>query len=101
MYKSRVVDVGALVASAARSALVRTKLEDELESTKRALKAARAAAAHTLQAERGAQNQLSDVSEHLAAAKARITSLTVGACTLTLRPSISPWKKIHFETFLT
>ncbi|XP_026322034.1 cell division cycle and apoptosis regulator protein 1-like isoform X2 [Hyposmocoma kahamanoa] len=75
VYKSRVVDVGALVASAARSALVRTKLEDELESTKRALKAARAAAAHTLQAERGAQNQLSDVSEHLAAAKARITSL--------------------------
>lgn len=77
VYKSRVVDVGALVASAARSALVRTKLEDELESTKRALKAARATAAHTLQAERGAQNQLSDVSEHLAAAKARITSLTV------------------------
>lgn len=77
IYKSRVVDVGALVAAEARGAAVRSRLEQALEAARTALKAARAAAASTQQAERGAQSQLTDVSANLAAARARIASLTV------------------------
>ncbi|XP_013190345.2 cell division cycle and apoptosis regulator protein 1 [Amyelois transitella] len=79
MYKSRVIDIGALVAAEARSSAHRARLESALESARAALKAARAAAASTQQAERGAQSQLSDVNAHLAAARARITSLTASS----------------------
>ncbi|CAK1598726.1 unnamed protein product [Parnassius mnemosyne] len=75
MYKSRVVDVGALVEQASRAAGERARLEAALENVKSALKAARAAALSTQQAERGAQSQLSDLNAQLAAAKARVTSL--------------------------
>ena len=77
MYKSRLVDVGALVKAEARSAAGRARLEAALESTRAALRAARAAAASTQQAERGAQTQVSDLSASLTAARARIASLTV------------------------
>lgn len=77
MYKSRLVDVGALVKAEARSAASRARLEGALESTRAALRAARAAAASTQQAERGAQTQVSDLSASLTAARARIASLTV------------------------
>ncbi|XP_047022062.1 cell division cycle and apoptosis regulator protein 1-like [Helicoverpa zea] len=79
MYKSRLVDVGALVRAEARSAAGRARLEAALESTRAALKAARAAAASTQQAERGAQTQVSDLSASLAAARARIASLTASS----------------------
>ncbi|XP_026755499.2 cell division cycle and apoptosis regulator protein 1-like [Galleria mellonella] len=79
VYKSRVVDVGALVAAEARGAAQRARLEAALESTRAQLRAARAAAAHTQQAERGAQTQLSDLTASLAAARARITSLTASS----------------------
>jgi multidrug efflux pump subunit AcrA (membrane-fusion protein) len=77
MYKSRVVDVGALVAAEARGAAARARLETALEAARAALAQARAAAASTQQAERGAQTQLSDLAASLAAARARLTSLTV------------------------
>lgn len=79
MYKSRLVDVGALVAAEARGAAARARLETALEATRTALKAARAAAASTRQAERGAQSQLSDLTASLANARARITSLTASS----------------------
>ncbi|CAK1546085.1 unnamed protein product [Leptosia nina] len=74
-FKSRIVDVGALVNSAARWQAERARLQAALEQTQAALKAARAAAASTQQAERGAKSQLSDLSADLAAARARIASL--------------------------
>lgn len=77
MYKTRVVDVGALVAAAARSSAQRSRLETALEAARTALRNARQAAASIQQAERGAASQLTDVSASLAAARARITSLTV------------------------
>lgn len=79
MYKSRLVDVGALVKAEARSAASRARLEGALESTRAALRAARAAAASTQQAERGAQTQVSDLSASLTAARARIASLTASS----------------------
>ncbi|XP_059052766.1 cell division cycle and apoptosis regulator protein 1-like [Achroia grisella] len=79
VYKSRVVDVGALVAAEARGAAQRARLEAALEGARAALRAARAAAAHTQQAERGAQTQLSDLTASLAAARARIASLTASS----------------------
>ncbi|KAL0832692.1 hypothetical protein ABMA28_000878 [Loxostege sticticalis] len=79
MYKSRVVDVGALVSASARDAATRARLEAALDAARTALRAARAAAASTQQAERGAQNQLSDLSNNLAAARARIASLTASS----------------------
>ncbi|XP_068631122.1 cell division cycle and apoptosis regulator protein 1-like [Battus philenor] len=79
LFKSRVVDIGALVEQAAKAAGERAKLELALENAKAALKAARAAAASTQQAERGAQSQLSDLNAQLAAAKARVTSLTASS----------------------
>lgn len=77
MYKSRIVDVGALVAAGVRDAAVRTRLEAALEQARGALRAARQTAASIQQAERGATTQLCDVSASLAAARARIASLTV------------------------
>lgn len=91
MYKSRLVDVGALVKAEARSAAGRARLETALESTRAALRAARAAAASTQQAERGAQTQVSDLSASLTAARARIASLTV--CTNETRNTINLIKK--------
>ncbi|XP_075971593.1 cell division cycle and apoptosis regulator protein 1-like [Anticarsia gemmatalis] len=79
MYKSRLVDVGALVAGQARGAAARGRLEAALESTRAALRAARAAAASTQQAERGAMTQLSDLSASLNSARARIASLTASS----------------------
>ncbi|XP_028178137.1 cell division cycle and apoptosis regulator protein 1-like [Ostrinia furnacalis] len=79
MYKSRIVDVGALVAAEARGSATRARLESALESARAALRAARAAAASTQQAERGAKTQLSDLSHNLAAARARIASLTASS----------------------
>ncbi|CAB3238909.1 unnamed protein product [Arctia plantaginis] len=79
MYKSRLVDVGALVAAEARGAASRARLEAALDATRGALRAARAAAASTQQAERGAQHQLSDLSRGLASARARIASLTASS----------------------
>lgn len=76
-YKSRVVDVGALLAAGARWAAQRARLEAALAEQGAALRAARAAAASTQRAERGAQVQLNDVCAALNAAKARIGSLTV------------------------
>ncbi|XP_064071334.1 cell division cycle and apoptosis regulator protein 1-like isoform X1 [Vanessa tameamea] len=78
-YKSRVVDVGALVAGAARWAGERARLETALADAGSALRAARAAAACTQRAERGAQVQLNDVCAALAAARARIASLTASS----------------------
>ncbi|CAH2071421.1 unnamed protein product, partial [Iphiclides podalirius] len=75
MYKSRVVDVEALVEQASRAAGERARLETAIENLKTALKAARATAAFTQQAERGAQSQLCDLNAQLAASKARVTSL--------------------------
>ncbi|XP_045523505.1 cell division cycle and apoptosis regulator protein 1-like [Pieris brassicae] len=74
-YKSRIVDVGALVNSAAKWQAERARLQTALEQAQAALKAARATAASTQQAERGAKSQLSDLNADLAAARARITSL--------------------------
>ncbi|XP_045447120.1 cell division cycle and apoptosis regulator protein 1-like [Melitaea cinxia] len=79
VYKSRVVDVGALVAGAARWAGERARLEAALGETRAALRAARAAAANTQRAERGAQAQLGDLAASLAAARARIASLTASS----------------------
>lgn len=87
MFKSRVVDVGALVEQASRAAGERARLETAIENLKTALKEARAAAASTQQAERGAQSQLCDLSAQLVAAKARVASLTVSF--LYLSPSIN------------
>lgn len=71
------VDIGALLAVSARWAGQRAKLETALAEQAAALRAARAAAANTQRAERGAQVQLNDVCAALNAAKARIGSLTV------------------------
>ncbi|KPI91379.1 Cell division cycle and apoptosis regulator protein 1 [Papilio xuthus] len=79
VYKSRVIDVGAMVEAAGRAAGERARLESALENARAALRAARAAAASTQQAERGAQTQLSDLSAQLAAAKAKLTSLTASS----------------------
>ncbi|XP_013138859.1 PREDICTED: cell division cycle and apoptosis regulator protein 1-like [Papilio polytes] len=79
VYKSRVVDVRAMSAGAARAAGERARLEGALAAARAALRAARAAAASTQQAERGAQSQLADLAAQLAAAKARLTSLTASS----------------------
>ncbi|CAH0729369.1 unnamed protein product, partial [Brenthis ino] len=79
MYKSVVVDVGALVGGAARWAGERARLEAALADAAAALRVARAAAASTQRAERGAQVQLHDVCAALAAARARISSLTASS----------------------
>lgn len=76
-YKSRVVDVGALMSAEARGAATRLRLERALASAREALAAARHAAASTQQAERGAKSQLTDLNASLTAARARIASLTV------------------------
>lgn len=81
-YKSRVVDVGALVAAAERGAAQRARLEAALDGARAALRSARAAAASTQQAERGAQTQLGELTAQLNAAKARVTSLTVIRCSI-------------------
>lgn len=78
-YKNRVVDVGALVSSTSRWAAERAALERALESTRSALAAARRAALSRQQAQRGAQNQLSDLTASLAAARARVTTLTASS----------------------
>ncbi|XP_073942945.1 cell division cycle and apoptosis regulator protein 1-like isoform X2 [Choristoneura fumiferana] len=78
-YKSRVVDVGALVAAAERGAAQRARLEAALDGARAALRSARAAAASTQQAERGAQTQLGELTAQLNAAKARVTSLTASS----------------------
>ncbi|KAJ0178834.1 hypothetical protein K1T71_005609 [Dendrolimus kikuchii] len=78
-YKSRLVDVGALMAAEARGAGARLRLEQALAAAKEALSAARHAAASTQQAERGAKSQLTDLSASLAAARTRIASLTTSS----------------------
>ncbi|XP_039749582.1 cell division cycle and apoptosis regulator protein 1-like [Pararge aegeria] len=79
MYKSRLVDVGALVLGASRWAGERARLEAALKDAGNALKVARATAARTQNAERGAQVQLNDVSSALSAARTRIASLTASS----------------------
>ncbi|OWR41328.1 hypothetical protein KGM_201249B, partial [Danaus plexippus plexippus] len=79
LYKGRVVDVGALVSAGARWAGTRASLEAALANVTSQLRAARAASAATQRAERGAQAQLADLVATLAAARARITSLTASS----------------------
>ncbi|XP_061377681.1 cell division cycle and apoptosis regulator protein 1-like isoform X1 [Danaus plexippus] len=79
LYKGRVVDVGALVSAGARWAGTRARLEAALANVTSQLRAARAASAATQRAERGAQAQLADLVATLAAARARITSLTASS----------------------
>ncbi|XP_041970435.1 cell division cycle and apoptosis regulator protein 1-like [Aricia agestis] len=79
MYGGRAIEVASLVAAADKWAGTRARLEAALEATRSQLRAARAAAHSTQQAERGAHAQLTDLSASLAAARARITSLTASS----------------------